>query len=249
MNPITYYKKCICEYNGTAYSGWQFQYGQSTVQGEIEAALKLLYGERISTVASGRTDAGVHALAQVFSFSTNIYRSNHAIAQALNSMLPRDIAILRAEDAEEGFNAQFCALHKTYKYMILNRQSRAALEYDRMWFRRDYIDVDRMNALLQVICGTHDFSAFCVAKSLKENCVRTVNFAEAHRDGEQITVRVNASGFLHNMVRIIVGTAVDFSIKKMTEADMKNMLDSRNRRRGGVTAPAQGLYLEEVFYD
>ena len=244
-----YRKKCVCEYNGTAYSGWQTQdKSHPTIQSEIEASLKILYGTDISIMGSGRTDAGVHACAQVFHYSTNLYRKNHAIVQALNSTLPKDIAILSAEDAEPDFHAMISAKSKTYKYLILNRQSRAALDHARVWFRRAYIDVDYMNSLLQVLAGTHDFTSFCVAKSLKKSCVRTINFIKAEREGEYISVRVNASGFLHNMVRIIVGTAVDFTLDGFTVDDMARALEAKDRRVTGVTAPPQGLYLEEVFY-
>lgn len=243
-----YHKKCVCEYNGTAYAGWQAQRRLPTVQETIEASLKILYSEDISIIGSGRTDSGVHAMGQVFSYSTDIFRDNHAIVQALNSTLPKDIAILSAEDVNEGFNAQFSAKSKTYKYVILNRQSRAGLDHNRVWFRRGYIDVDHLGSLLEVLRGTHDFTTFCAAKSLKENCVRTVNCTHAERDGDYIIIRINANGFLHNMVRIIVGTAVSFVFEGFHKEHMLEILLAKDRRLAGVTAPPQGLYLEKVFY-
>jgi len=243
-----YYKKCLCEYNGARYAGWQFQDGYDTIQNQIEAALEKLYNERVRIAGAGRTDAGVHARGQVFSYSTAIDRPNHAIMCALNSMLPRDIAITSAEDVPPEFHAQFSAVSKTYCYHILNRQARAALEHERMWFRRIPIDIELLCVILEPIVGTHDFTSFCVKKSLKKNSVRTVNFITACKEGDYIKIRINADGFLHNMVRIIVGSAVQLTLDGGAPDDMKAILDARDRRAARVTAPPQGLYLEEVIY-
>ncbi len=241
-------KKCLCEYNGAGYAGWQFQDGLDTIQQQIETALEKLYNNNIRIAGAGRTDAGVHAYGQVFSYNTEIDRPNHAIMCALNSMLPRDIAVTRVEDALPGFHAQFSAINKTYHYLILNREARAALEHERMWFRRMPIDVDLLRSVLEPLAGTHDFASFCVKKSLKKNTVRTVNFITADKNGDYIKIRINANGFLHNMVRIIVGSAVQLTLEGGTPADMKAILEARDRRTARVTAPPQGLYLEEVFY-
>ncbi|MDR0453712.1 MAG: tRNA pseudouridine(38-40) synthase TruA [Deferribacteraceae bacterium] len=243
-----FFKKCLCEYNGARYSGWQFQDGCDTVQERIETALEKLYNKKIRIAGAGRTDAGVHARGQVFSYNTAIDRPNHAIMCALNSMLPRDIAIIGVEDVTQEFHAQFSAVSKTYSYLILNRQARAALEHERMWFRRVPIDVDLMCAVLRPLAGTHDFTSFCVKKSLKKNSVRTVNFINAAKEGDCIKIRINADGFLHNMVRIIVGSAVQLTYEGGSPVDMKAALAARDRRAARATAPPQGLYLEEVLY-
>lgn len=243
-----YYKKCVCEYNGTNYSGWQFQNHAETIQQHIEASLAQLYGERVSIMGSGRTDSGVHALGQVFSYRAEKYRDNHSIICAMNSMLPKDIGILSVEDCPPEFNAQFSAVSKTYLYRILNRPTRAAIDAYRVWYRRDPIDVDLLRDIVQPLVGEHDFAAFCVAKSLKENTVRTINFINVERNGDYVELRLNATGFLHNMVRIIVGTAVGLTFDRATPADMVKILASLDRRRSGVTAPPQGLYLEKVYY-
>ena len=243
-----FYKKCLCEYNGARYSGWQYQDGYDTIQSRIETALEKLYNEKIRIAGAGRTDAGVHACGQVFSYSTVIDRPNHAIMCALNSMLPRDIAITAAQDVPQEFHAQFSAVSKTYCYIILNRQARAALEHERMWFRRVPIDIDLLSTMLKPLTGTHDFTSFCVKSSLKKNRVRTVNFINAVKTGDYIKIRINADGFLHNMVRIIVGSAVQLTLEGGTPVDMRAVLDARDRRAAYVTAPPHGLYLEEVFY-
>jgi tRNA pseudouridine38-40 synthase len=243
-----FYKKCICEYDGSRYCGWQSQIGGGGVQQKIEGCLHKLYGTPVNIIGSGRTDAGVHALGQVFSFRSDIYRENKAVICALNDMLPRDIAILSSEDAPDGFHAQFDAKNKTYLYRILNRSTRTALEVGRVWFRRDKIDILNLNLILSTLAGTHDFTSFCVAESRKDNMERTINTLCAERDGEYIIIRINADGFLHNMVRIIVGTAVMLSIKGGGDADMLKILSARNRTAAGVTAPSCGLYLEKVNY-
>lgn len=243
-----FYKKCFCEYNGARYAGWQFQDGADTIQNRIETALEKLYNDRIRIAGAGRTDAGVHARGQVFSYNTGIDRPNHAIMCALNSILPRDIAVIGVEDTFSGFHAQFSAVSKTYHYIILNRQARAALEHERMWFRRIPLDIDLLRAILQPLAGTHDFASFCVKKSLKKNTVRTVNFITASQERDYIKIKINANGFLHNMARIIVGSAVQLTFENAEPADMQAILDAKDRRAAGVTAPPQGLYLEEVFY-
>ncbi|MDR2401241.1 MAG: tRNA pseudouridine(38-40) synthase TruA [Deferribacteraceae bacterium] len=243
-----YHKKCVCEYDGSRYSGWQSQIGGNSIQQKIEAALYKLYGEKINIIGSGRTDAGVHALGQVFSFRSEIYRENKAVVFALNTTLPRDIGILSSEDAPEGFHAQFDAKNKTYLYRILNRPARAALDADRVWFRWDNIDAARLNQLLSVLKGSYDFTSFCAAESIKENMVRTINALTAERSGEYINIRINADCFLHNMVRIIVGTAVMLTVKGEDESCMFKILSSKNRTAAGLTAPPYGLYLEKVNY-
>jgi tRNA pseudouridine38-40 synthase len=243
-----YYKKCVCEYNGSRYSGWQAQAGGKSIQQQIEGALNKLYSSPINIIGSGRTDAGVHALGQVFSFRSEIYRENKAVVCALNDTLPRDIGILSSEDAPEGFHAQFDAKDKTYLYKILNRTTRAALDTGRVWFRRDRIDLLRLNSLLSVLAGSHDFTSFCVAESRKENMIRTVNSISAEKSGDCILIRINANGFLHNMVRIIVGTAVTLTIKEKDEECLRKILAAKNRTAAGVTAPPCGLYLEKVNY-
>jgi tRNA pseudouridine38-40 synthase len=243
-----YYKKCVCEYEGSRYNGWQSQLTGRTVQQSIEKSLYKLYEAPVSIVGSGRTDSGVHALGQVFSYRSEKYRDNKAVVCALNDTLPNDIGIISAEDAPEGFHAQFDAVNKTYLYKILNRPVRAALDYGRVWFRRDDIDVSLLNDILSVLTGTHDFTSFCVAESIKDDMLRTVNFASAEKNGDYIRIRVNANGFLHNMVRIIVGTAVTLTIKGGGGADMRRILEARNRCAAGLTAPPYGLYLEKVYY-
>jgi tRNA pseudouridine38-40 synthase len=244
-----YRKKCLCEYDGTAYSGWQFQEGLVTIQDTIEKALSPLYGgEKITIMGSGRTDSGVHAMGQVFHYTTNIWRENRSVTNSLNSVLPRDIAIISTEDVPLDFHAQMSAISKTYKYVILNRDARAGLDNNRVWFRRSPIDVDLLRKLLEPLVGTHDFTTFCVRKSIKQNSVRTINFINVEKSGDYVIVRLNANGFLHNMIRIIMGTAVNMTFEGGTPEQMVKILAARDRLAALATAPPHGLYLEEVFY-
>jgi tRNA pseudouridine38-40 synthase len=244
-----YYKACVCEYDGTAYCGWQWQLGKCSVQESIETALEKLYADKIRIEGSGRTDSGVHALGQVFSFRTELFRDNHSIVQALNSLLPKDIGILSAKDVSPDFNARFCAKHKTYLYKILNRATRAAVDRNRVWYRRELINPAALEDCLTPIVGVHDFTSFCAAESVKNHMVRTVNFIAVEKSGDVISIRINADGFLHNMVRIIVGTSVNIVINDEGAERMKKILEVKNRTAAGVTAPPQGLYLESVYYD
>lgn len=220
----------------------------NTIQETIEKSLFTLYDENIRIIGSGRTDSGVHALAQVFHFYADKHRDNYAIMQALNSTLPRDIAVLSVIDAPEGFHAQFSAVSKTYKYIILNRPARGALDATRAWFRRKPLDEGKINEILSYLVGSHDFTSFCVRKSVKENCVRTLNFASAVREGDHIIIKLNAGGFLHNMIRIIVGTAVHMVYDNDEPSKIIDILEAKDRDAAGITAPAHGLYLEKVYY-
>jgi tRNA pseudouridine38-40 synthase len=244
-----YHKACVCEYEGTAYCGWQWQPGKRSIQESIETALEKLYACKIRIEGSGRTDSGVHALGQIFSFHTEIFRDNCSIVQALNSTLPKDIGILSAEDVPPDFNARFCAAHKTYLYKILNRATRAAVDRNRVWYRRVAIDAAALKDSLTPLAGAHDFTSFCVAESVKKDMVRTINFITVEKTGHIINIRINADGFLHNMVRIIVGTAVNIVINNEGAEKMKKILDAKNRTAAGVTAPPHGLHLESVHYN
>jgi tRNA pseudouridine38-40 synthase len=141
------------------------------------------------------------------------------------------------------------AKNKTYKYVILNRDSRPALDHSRVWFRRAYLDDKLLMDLLTPLVGTHDFATFCVRKSLKQNTVRTINFIDVARENDYIYIKFNANGFLHNMIRIIVGTAVFLAYNIGESKDMERILLAKDRLRAFATAPPYGLYLEEVFYE
>lgn len=248
MEPSLYNKKCTVEYDGTEFHGWQFQKGLVTVQSEIEAALSKIYKKQIHIIGSGRTDAGVHALAQVFNFRAEKYIESEPLNLGLNSLLPRSIIIKKVEDVDVNFHAQKSAKSKTYLYKILNSELPSAFLRNRVWWVRNSIDIEIFSEILSQFVGTFDFSAMCTMKSLKENSVRTINFINVYKTEHIINIEINANGFLHNMVRNIIGTAFFIYRKNLHPSTVMEIIESRDRKKGGPTAPPQGLYLKEVFY-
>ncbi len=245
---MLYNTACLCEYLGTAYSGWQRQPNGVSIQGVIENVLSGVFAEPVKIAGSGRTDSGVHAMGLVFSFKSRVYRDPFTVTKALNCLLPKDIAVLDTVPAPENFHAGKSAVSKTYLYKIINRPVPSALYNDRALWIRSPIDTERLNDALGFLTGRHDFASFCVKKTKKENSVRTVNFARASRTGDTVEIEINADGFLHNMVRIITGTCVNLVIKGGRPETIKEMLAALDRRKAGVTAPPHGLYQKEVFY-
>lgn len=243
------YNKAIkIQYVGTNYSGWQCQSHANTIQEEIQKALKLIYKNDITAIGSGRTDSGVHALGQVASFRTENYIKNDSLAMGMNSILPGDISVIDAWDVPEDFSAQLSAKNKTYLYKVYHGSLRHAFYENRSWWVKGKADFDRAADLLRAFEGTHDFTACCCAESLRENCVRTVNFTKFYKEGELFCLEVNGNGFLHNMVRIIAGTVIKGCKSLWTTDRIREMIETKNRAKGGPTAPAAGLYLKEVIY-
>lgn len=243
-----YNKKCIVEYDGTDFHGWQNQKDLITVQSEIENALMKIYKKKINIIGSGRTDAGVHAIGQVFNFKAEKYIPSVSLKLGLNSLLPRSIVIKDVEDVDQHFHSQLSARSKTYIYKILNSETPSALLRNRVWWIRNKIEVDLFKKILERFEGERDFSAMCTMRSLKENSVRKVNFINVELDGEIIEIQINANGFLHNMVRNIVGTSFFVLRKGLPINIVDEILESKDRKKGGPTAPPHGLYLKEVFY-
>ena len=246
---MLYNTACICEFIGTAYSGWQRQKNGTSIQEIIENILARIYAQEIKIAGSGRTDAGVHALGQVFSFKSEMHRDPQVVTKALNGLLPKDIAVLNTVDVPLDFHAGKSVRSKTYIYKILNRPYPSALHYNRaLWVRAD-IDMDMLNETLSYFVGRHDFASFCVGRTKKENSCRTIYFARATKNGEMIDIEINASGFLHNMVRIITGTCINIVTKGGKPQDVKEILAALDRKKAGTTAPACALYQKEVFYN
>jgi tRNA pseudouridine38-40 synthase len=243
-----YNKKCICEYDGTNFSGWQIQKQLRTVQLEIETALNKIYKNKIKIYGSGRTDTGVHALNQVFNFKSEKFLDNSSLLKGLNSLLPEDIVIKNVEDVDLNFHSQKSAVSKTYIYKILNRNYPSALNRKRYWWIRWDINIDEFKELFEPFITETDFSAMCIKRSLKENNIRQINYINLKKISNVIEIEINANGFLHNMVRNIVGTAKEFYFNKKTKYDIQDVLESKNIENAGATAPAHGLYLKQVYY-
>lgn len=237
------------EYDGGNYAGWQCQKNQRTLQGEIESALGTMVGRPVRIAASGRTDAGVHALGQVASFRCDTLLSPDIFQKGLNSMLGDDIVIRDCREAADTFHARFDAVGKTYHYHILNRPLPSTIRRRHVWFIRRPLDTEAMQVAAGMLTGEHDFSAFEGAGSPRAHSVRIVTRAEFAEDADGgIVFKISANGFLRFMVRNIVGTLTDVGHHKITPLEFKEILESRDRRRAGATAPPQGLFLMQVRY-
>ncbi len=241
--------KLTIEYDGTNYLGWQVQPEGLTVQGVIEERLKRLTGEAISIAASGRTDAGVHALGQVAHFKTQSRMDAATFQKALNSLLPHDIVINKVEEVDSGFHARRHCRSKVYAYHVLNRGIRSVFQRGHSWHVPQALDLQAMREATESLVGEHDFSAFRSVGSPTRTAVRKVIRAEWKKDQNGfLAFEIEASGFLKQMVRAIVGTLVEVGRGKMTTEDFNRILASKDRTRAGPTAPARGLFLKEVKY-
>jgi len=241
--------KLTIEYDGTDFVGWQVQPEGRSVQATIERALAKLLGEPVRITGSGRTDAGVHARGQVASFQTEKKLPLQAYVQGLNSLLPPDVSIADAAEVDPGFDARRSASGKRYLYRVSNRPSRSALRHRTHWEVFAPLDLEPMREAASLLLGTHDFSAFRAANCHARTTVRKLRQLEIRRIGDdELLFTVEATAFLKHMVRNLVGTLVEVGLGKRDAASISTLLQSRDRRLAGRTAPALGLTLDEVFY-
>ena len=239
----------IVEYDGTAYAGWQRQANTMTVQEKLERAILKLTGEELCVSGASRTDAGVHALGQSAHFDTESRIPADKFSFALNTLLPPDIRVTRSEEVPLEFHARFSTKGKRYRYLFhaaphagaLTRNTHAHVIYP--------LDMEKMQIEAQDLVGTHDFAAFAASGSVVKDTVRTIYRAEVTREGSEIRLIVEGSGFLYNMVRIIAGTLIGVGSGKLEPGAFKRAIASGDRLDLGITAPAHGLTLMEVFYD
>jgi tRNA pseudouridine38-40 synthase len=245
--------KLTLAYDGTAYGGWQVQPNARTIQAELETAFATIVGAPVRTVASGRTDAGVHALGQVVSVDCDTRLDLETLCRALNANLPRDIAVLAVEFAAPGFHAIRDAVRKRYRYVIQDGPPRDVFLRAYSWQLPQPLDVPAMQRAAEPLVGTHDFASFETSGSERVTSVRTIldlpvqRRAGAMRD--QILIEVEADGFLYNMVRNIVGTLVEVGRGKQPPDWVAEVLAAKDRTRAGMTAPPHGLFLVHVHYD
>ncbi|MDO9280603.1 MAG: tRNA pseudouridine(38-40) synthase TruA [Pseudomonadota bacterium] len=241
--------RLVIEYDGRAFSGFQRQAGPRTIQETLEAALsKFFGGERIIVHGSGRTDAGVHALGQVISFRAQTPRDAHKVRLALNTMLPPDLACIEAAVAPDRFHARMSARGKTYRYVVLARPDRSPFHVGRGWYVRQPIDWEQVRATLDVLRGTHDFTAFRASTCNNPKTVRTIERAEHLVRGQEHHLEFEGGGFLRYQVRIMVGTAIEVGLGRRSLDDVRAALATGKRALAGRTAPPDGLYLVEVRY-
>ncbi|MBS3874050.1 MAG: tRNA pseudouridine(38-40) synthase TruA [Firmicutes bacterium] len=241
--------KLVIEYDGTDFCGWQLQPGQRSVQGEMENAIAALTGQTVRLHGAGRTDSGVHALAQVANCQLETKIPPGRFAAALNPLLPSDVKVLSAEAVSDSWHARFSAQGKVYVYRLLLSPSPRPLARHRAYRLPPNLDLDAIERALPLFVGRHDFRAFAAKGSSALTTERTITRAELTRRGEQCDLVFSGDGFLYHMVRIIVGDLVSVALGKLTIQDIASALATGYRSRPPVTAPAQGLYLVEVIYD
>ncbi|MDP2645168.1 MAG: tRNA pseudouridine(38-40) synthase TruA [Desulfobacterales bacterium] len=241
--------KLTIQYDGSLYHGWQRQNGLRTIQGEIENAIAKMTGQKISLQGSGRTDAQVHAIGQVANFTCETDLSAEVFRKGINSLVQEDIVITACRLVHDTFHARFDAKSKTYHYRILNRELPSPICRQYAWFLRKSLDIAAIRSAIPHLVGTHDFKAFEGAGSPRCHTVRQVMQADfITRPSGYCIFKIEADGFLRYMVRNIVGTLIAVGRGKITPDGFKQVLTSRDRGRGGVTAPAHGLFLMKVTY-
>ena len=237
----------IC-YDGTRYRGWQRLPGKDdTIQGKLETTLSRILGETIEISGSGRTDAGVHAKGQVANFHCESAMPCGEILANLRRYLPEDIGIYSCRDVSPRFHARLNAKEKTYQYRIWNSEVPCVFDRRFVAVMMESLDLNAMGRAAEQLCGEHDFSAFCGNAKMKKSTVRFIRAIEIKRSGEEIRILVTGNGFLHNMVRILVGTLVEVG-RGERSADSIPELFGGKRAEAGFLAPAQGLCLMEVEY-
>jgi len=241
--------KLTLEYDGTAYAGWQRQPDQPTIQATLEAVLETITQMPTSTIAAGRTDAGVHALGQVVSFRSDKALSLREWTRACNGLLPADISITAIERAADDFHARYHACSKVYEYRILHRVERSALERNRSWHIPASLEVAAMCEAATYLTGRYDFSSFQGLQTDTEDPICDLQRLEITQEGPSIRMTVQADRFLKQMVRALVGTLVEVGRGKRAPSSLQQVLKAKDRRAAGKTAPPHGLYLVKVMYD
>jgi tRNA pseudouridine38-40 synthase len=242
--------KIVVAYDGTDFVGWQRQAAGVSVQGLLEEALEPLDGRSVAVTGAGRTDAGVHALGQVASFTLTREIDAATVARALNARLPQQVRVVSAAGAAPSFHARYDARSKTYRYRIFNGDAVSPFERLYVWHLPGGLDVDAMDAAARVLEGRHDFSAFQAAENDAVTTVRTLFSSRVSAaNGPEIFYDVAGDGFLRHMVRTIAGSLVEIGRGRRRPEWMREVLDSRDRREAGQTAPAAGLFLMGVHYE
>lgn len=240
--------KLLIEYDGSRYYGWQRQPEHETIQGKLENVLSLMCREDIEVIGAGRTDAGVHARGMVANANMDTEFSEEEIRAYLNRYLPDDIAVREVKMASPRFHARYNAVGKTYCYTCYDGEIKSV--FDRKYVTRleESPDIAKMQQAAEILLGEHDFRNFCVNPRMKKSTVRCVDKIEIIRDSNYVIFTFHGTGFLQNMVRIMVGTLLEVGCGRMTCGQVADVLEAKERQKAGPTAPAQGLCLMNVDY-
>ena len=243
------YYALVIEYFGQNYCGWQRQTHSPSVQEQVEIALSKISGENIEIVCAGRTDAGVHATAQVVNFSTTALREAKAWSLGVNSLLPKDIKVRSVHQVNQGFNARFRALYRRYNYLIYQNKTSSALWCQHSTRVKHKLDADAMNQACEYLIGEQDFSSFRSSQCQSNTSFRNIHHAFFKRCGDFIVFDIQGNAFLHHMVRNIVGSMLKVGYKEHKPQWIGELLLQKDRNQAGVTAASHGLYLVEVGYE
>ncbi len=241
--------KITIEYDGTGTAGWQRQANGSSIQQFIEEAIEQFSKEKVFVYASGRTDAGVHALGQVAHFDLELEHPEYVVQRAVNHFLkPNKIILIDCQIVDNEFHARFSAKKRNYKYVITNRSTPSVLDLNRTWHIRQKLDIDKMQEAANFLIGSHDFTSFRALHCQAQSPVKTIDEIKIYSEGEKIFFTLRATSFLYHMVRNIVGSLVLVGLGKWQPEDIKIALEARDRGKAGPTAPACGLYFTKVEY-
>lgn len=241
--------KLIIEYDGKDFNGWQKQPNKLNIQGEIERAIESITGEKVELNASGRTDAGVHALGQVANFKTESKIPIEKFAIAINSQVKDSIRIINAEEVEENFHSRYNCKQKTYRYIVNNSTYGSSVYRNLEYHMPVKLNFEKMEKAVKYFEGEHDFKAFKSSGTSSKSSIRTIYKAIVKKEGDRIIIELTGNGFLYNMVRIISGTLVDVGLGKIAPNSIPEIIKGKDRTKAGKTLPPQGLYLVEVNYN
>ncbi|HKM34676.1 MAG TPA: tRNA pseudouridine(38-40) synthase TruA [Lachnospiraceae bacterium] len=236
-------------YDGTAYSGFQIQKSCRTIEGEIKRCLSELLGEEVHIIGGSRTDAGVHALCNVAVFDSGTNIPAEKLSYAINQRLPGDIRIMNSKEVPDDFHPRHCDTRKTYEYRIARGEFPVPTKRLYSYFTYHKLDLDKMQKAATFLEGEHDFKSFCAAAAVVESTVRTIYSITVSEENEDVVIQVCGNGFLYNMVRIIVGTLMDTGKGKWEPEGIRDILNLRDRKAAGPTAPACGLTLIKYEFE
>ena len=240
--------KLIIEYDGKEYNGWQKQPNKLNIQGEIERAIEVITREKVELIASGRTDAGVHSLGQTANFKIESEMPIEKMKVAINSQLKKSIRIKNVEEVEENFHSRYNCKKKTYRYIINNSEQGSAIYRNLEYHMPLKLNFEEMEKAIKYFEGEHDFKAFTSAKKSKKSTVRRIDEIRIERIANRVEFVFTGNGFLHHMIRILVGTLLEVGKGIRTPENVTDVLKSGDRAKAGALVPAKGLVLEEVFY-